>query len=226
MLLTLILLAQFFITAQEQNSSAGVAPVEVLEVEVLMREVKATRVRDPRNPPPPGPVDATDIPGVRPKPDSRQQPTISDRSRELREAGRRTVEQPVPARSSEDRYIYYYRVRLKNTSPKKIKSILWEYQLLDGSDSTILAQRFFFCAVTIKAHSEKVLQPGTVSPPSRVINADNPDDSAQKQRVVVNQIEYSDGSIWMRDGWTQDDLTRIDTTRKVRDIRDNQCALL
>ena len=51
MLLSLILLAQFFMTAQEQVSSAGVAPVEVLEVEVLMREVKGTRVRDPRHTP-------------------------------------------------------------------------------------------------------------------------------------------------------------------------------
>ena len=225
MLLSFILLAQFFMTAQEQVSSAGVAPVEVLEVEVLMREVKARRVRDPLNPPPPGPVNATDIPGVRSKPDNRQQPTISDRSRDLRDVGRRTVQQPVPARSK-DRYVYEYRVRLKNTSPKKIKSILWEYQLLDGSGSTILSQRVFFCNVTIKAHSEKVLQPGTLSPPNRVVSADNPDDPAQKQKVVVNQIEYSDGSIWMRDGWTKDDLTRIDTTRKVRDLRDNQCALL
>lgn len=225
MLLSLILLAQFFMTAQEQVSSAGVAPVEVLEVEVLMREVKANRFRNSGNAPPPGPVHATEIPGVRSKPENRQQPTISDRSRELREVGPRTVHEPVPARS-EDRYIYYYRVRLKNTSPKKIKSILWEYQLLDGSDSTILSQRFFFCAVTIKAHSEKVLQPGTFSPPNRVVDADNPDDPARKQKVVVNQIEYSDGSIWMRDGWTQDDLTRIDATKKVRDIRDNQCALL
>jgi hypothetical protein len=226
MLLSLILLAQFFMTTQEQVSSANVPPVEVLEVEVLMREVKAKRFRNLGNPPPPGPVHATDIPGVRPKPESRQQPTIGERSRELREVGQRTVEQSVPARSSEDRYIYFYRVRLKNTSPKKIKSILWEYQLLDGSDSTILSQRFFFCSVTIKAHSERELQPGTLSPPNRVVSAENPDDPAQKQKVVVNQIEYSDGSIWMRDGWTKDDLTRIDVTKKVRDIRDNQCALL
>jgi len=189
-----------------------------------MRELKGINVR-PSPAPPSGPVEATDIPGVRPKPEDRQQPTISHRSRELREVGRRTVQQPVPVRS-EDRYIYHYRVRLKNTSPKKIKSILWEYQLLDGSDSTILSQRFFFCAVTIKAHSVKVLQPGTLSPPNRVVSADNPNGAAQKQKVVVNQIEYSDGSIWMRDGWTQDDLTRIDATKKVRDIRDNQCALL
>ena len=225
MLLTLILLAQFFMPVQAQVSSAGVAPVEVLEVEVLMREVKANRFRHLGNTPPPGPVNASDIPGVRSKPDSREQPTISDRSRELRDPVRRTVQEPVPARS-EDRYIYQYRVRLKNTSPKKIKSILWEYQLLDGSDSTILSQRFFFCAVTIKAHSEQVLQPGTLSPPNRVVSADNPDDPALKQKVVVNQIEYSDGSKWMRDGWTQDDLTRVDVTKKVRDIRDNQCALL
>ena len=224
MLLSLILLAQFFMTAQEPVSSAGVSPVEVLEVEVLMREVKANRVRDPRATPPPGPVSATDIPGVRPKPDSREKPTISDRSRELREIGSRTVREPVLVRS-EDRYIYHYRVRLKNTSTKKIKSILWEYQLLDGTGS-ILSQRIFFCSVTIKAQSDKVLQPGTFSPPNRVVSADNPDDLAQKQRVVVNQVEYSDGSIWMRDGWTQDDLTRIDPTKKVRDLRDNQCTLL
>lgn len=223
-LVILIVLAQFLLPAQQQVSSANIPPVEVLEVEVLMREVKATNIR-PAPAPPPGPISATDIPGVRPKPDSREQPTISERSRDLREIGSRRDRQSVPVRTA-DRYIYYYRVRLKNNSPKKIKSILWEYQLLDGSASTILSQRIFFCAVSIKSQSIKELQPGAYAPPNRVVSADNPDDPAQKQRVVVNQIEYSDGSKWMRDGWTEDDLTRIDTTKKVRDIRDNQCALL
>jgi hypothetical protein len=223
-MLSLVLLAQFFMFAQEQAPSSSVTPVEVLEVEVLMREVKANRVRDSRATPPSGPVNATDIPGVRPKPDSREQPTISDRSRELRGVGSRTAREPVPVRT-EDRYIYYYRVRLKNTHSKKIKSILWEYQLLDGTGSTI-SQRLFFCNVLIKAQSVKVLQPGTFSPPNRTVSADNPDDPTQKQKVVVNQIEYGDGSMWMRDGWKEDDLKRIDPTGKIRELRDNQCTLL
>lgn len=223
MLLSLILLAQFFMPVQTQVTSASVPPVEVLEVEVLMRELKANRARYPSSPPP-GPVNATDIPGVRSKPDNQSQPTISDRSRDLRNVGSRPVRESVPIRT-EDKYIYYYRVRLKNTTPKKIKSIIWEYQLLDSTGS-ILSQRIFFCVVKIKAQSVKELQPGSYSPPNRTVNADNPDDPTQKQRVVVNQIEYSDGSIWMRDGWTQDDLKRIDPTGKIRDLQDNQCRLL
>jgi hypothetical protein len=224
LLLSLVLLAQFFLPAQQQVTSASGSPIEVLEVEVLMREVKANRIRDPRATSPPGPVNATDIPGVRPTSDSREQPTISERSRDLRNAGSRTTRESVPVRT-EDRYVYYYRVRLKNTTPKKIKSILWEYQLLDGSGS-ILSQRIFFCVVKINAQSVRDLQPGSYSPPNRTVSADNPNDPAQKQRVVVNQIEYTDGSIWMRDGWKEDDLKRIDPTNKVRDLRDNQCALL
>ena len=56
MLLSLVLLAQFFMPAQEQVTSVSGSPIEVLEVEVLMREVKANRIRDPRATPPPGPA--------------------------------------------------------------------------------------------------------------------------------------------------------------------------
>lgn len=225
MLLSFVLLTQFFTFTQEQVTSAGAPPIEVLEAEVLMMEVKGNRSRVPRTTPPPGPVDATEIPGVRSKPDNQSQPTISNRSRDLRNVGSQPVRESVPVRT-EDRYVYYYRVRLKNTSPKQIKSILWEYQLLDGTDSTILSQQIFFCNVTIKAQSVKDLQPGSYSPPNRTVSADNPDDRTQKQRVVVNQIEYSDGSIWMRDGWTQDELKRIDPTGKIRTLRDKECARL
>ena len=219
-LLSLLLLAQFFTPAQEQTISAGAPPLEVLEVEVLAYEFKPRRVRDPRNPPPPGPVDARDIRGVRGDTATREQPTIGDRSRELREIGRRTDRQPVMTRSSGG-YSYEYRIRVKNTSPKKIKSILWEYQLPEGSDSTIVGQRLFFCPVTVKPGSIKLLAPRTPSPPSRVVSAETSDDKSQTHKAIINRVEYSDGSTWIREGWKQEDATM-----KARDLRDGHCILL
>ena len=221
-LLSFILLTQFFTSVQEQVTP----PVEVLEVEVLAREYKATNPRDPRmNQAPPGPVTAQSIPGVRPSKESLEKPKIEDRSRELRQVGSQTHrESGAPVRYSGG-FTYQYRVKLKNTSPKKIKAILWEYQLLDSSATEILARRVFVCGASIKSSGEKVLQPVLFSPPARVVSADA-EESSQKHRVLVNRIDYSDGSTWVRDGWKQEGVTRPDFITYGSKLSDGACLSL
>lgn len=201
-LLSFVLLAQLFLPVQEQVTSAGAPPVEVLDVEVLASEFKARRVPDPRTAPPPGPVSrpstAQDLRGVRGANPSREQPSIESRSRELREIGRRADPQPVFTRSSGG-YVYEYRVRVKNTSPKKIRYIFWEYQLTDHSGAAVVSQRSFASKASLKPGSVKVLQAKTLSPPSRVVSADTSEENAQKQKVVITRVEFNDGSTWIRD---------------------------
>ena len=222
MLLSLLLLTLFLTPAQEPGTSAGALPLEVLDVEVLAYEFKARNVRNTPVSAPPGPVDARDIRGVRGDTARREEPTIGNRSRELGEVGKGTAPQSVPTRSIGG-YSYVYRVKVKNTTPKKIKSIVWEYQLRDSSGTEILSQRFFVCAMTIKSGSVKLLAAGTPSPPSRVVSADTSDDKPQTHKVVINHVEYVDGSKWMRDGWKPQDLIRPDTGK---DLRDGQCTFI
>lgn len=224
-LLSLLLLVPSFAPSQEQVTSASTPPLEVLEVEVLLHEVKVRGVRAPRETSPPsGPLSSQDVIGVRGSTANRDQPTIESRSRDLAKVGRGTGlgtgAQPVFIRSSGG-YRYEYRVRVKNTSPKKIKSILWEYQLTDSSGNTIISQRPFLCVMTVKSGREKLLRAGTPAPPNRVVSADTAEEQSQKQRVVINRVEYSDRSTWMREGWKFDPATK-----KGRDLSNGQCTPL
>ena len=225
-LLSLLLLVQFFTPAQEQVASAATTPLEVLDLEVLMYEWKIPAIRNPGHTPPPGPVNAQDITGVRGTTTGREQPTIERRSRDLAKVGKETPasSQPV-SRPASTRYSYQYRVRVKNTGPKKTKSIIWEYQLTDSSGTEVISQRLFLCSATVKPDTVKLLQAGTLAPPNRVVSAD-PADQSQKQKAVINRVEYSDGTRWIREGWKPDDSTLRDEAKKRRDLGDGQCTLL
>ena len=222
-LLSFILLTQFFTFAQEQVTP----PVQILEVEVFAREFKGTNPRDPRlnQSPPPGPVSAQSIPGVRPSKESLEKPKIEDRSSELRRVGSQGRSQQSAPLRFPGGFTFEYRVKVKNTSPKKIKAILWEYQLLDSSAAEIVARRVFLCGASVKSSSEKVLQAVLFSPPARVVSADASEET-QKHRVLVHRIDYSDKSTWVRDGWKQEGVTRPDAIPYGRKLDDGACLLL
>ena len=226
-LLSFILLTQLFSSTQEQVTPAGAPPVEILEVEVLAREFKPIKGRDPRlsQAPPPGTVSAQSIPGVRPSKESLEKPTIEARSRELRQVGSQAGRQSSGV-SHPGGFTYEYRVKLKNTSPKKIKAVLWEYQLLEGSTTEIVSRRVFLCGTSIKSSSDKLMQAVAFAPPTRVVSADASEESPPKQRVLVNRIEYSDGSTWVRDGWKQEGVTRPDAIPHGREFSDGACVML
>jgi hypothetical protein len=229
-MVTLLSLLVLFTPVQDQVTSASTPPVEVLGVEVVMYEVKVRNVRAPReSSPPSGPLSNTDVIGVREaSPSQRNQPNVESRSRELARVGNGTGtgtgSQPVFIRSSGG-YRYEYRVQVKNISPKKIKSIVWEYQLTDSSGSTIISQRLFLCKRAVKSEKIELLRAATPAPPNRVVSADTSDQQSQKQRAVINRVEYSDGSTWTRDGWKPEKLTG-DAATRVKDLRDGQCTPL
>lgn len=230
MMITLLSLFLFFTPVQNQVTSMPAQPVEVLGVEVFLYELKVRNVRAPReSSPPSGPLSNTDVIGVRGSSTGRRdQPTIESRSRDLARVGNGTGTgtgaQPVFIRTSGG-YHYEYRVQVKNVSPKKIKSITWEYQVTDSSGATIISQRLFVCRTTVKPGKLELLRAGTPAPPNRVVSADASDEQSQKQRVVINRIEYSDKSTWTRDGWKPENLTPS-TAARVKDLRDGQCTPL
>jgi hypothetical protein len=99
---------------------------------------------------------------------------------------------------------FSYRVKVQNSSAKVIEVIFWEYQFLDSSDLTKIVRRQFLCGVNIKAQKEKELQAFSPSGPSNVISAEslsNKSGNPYQERVVINRVEYSDGTIWQRKGW-------------------------
>ena len=97
---------------------------------------------------------------------------------------------------------YAYRAKVRNASPKLIDVIFWEYQFRDPS-GTILSRRQFLCGVAIKPEKDKELQAFSLSAPTEVVSVGTLAKAADNEagQVVINRVEYADGSIWQRKDW-------------------------
>jgi hypothetical protein len=98
---------------------------------------------------------------------------------------------------------FSYKVKFQNTSAQGVDILFWEYQFIDRADPSTVTRRQFLCAANIKPGKDKELVALSLSGPSVVNvntlakNSDKPFD----EKVVINRVEYSDGSIWQRKDW-------------------------
>jgi hypothetical protein len=98
---------------------------------------------------------------------------------------------------------FLYETRVRNGSTKQIEIVFWEYQFIDQTN-TVVARHQFLCGVKIKSNREKDLSVFSLLRPSDVINAATAGDKSPasfRERVLINRIEYSDGSISQRRDW-------------------------
>jgi len=103
---------------------------------------------------------------------------------------------------SEPRDGFAYRIKVKNSSTKVVEIVFWEYQFTEAQNPDVLARRQFLCGVSIRPDKDKELEGFSLSGPSDVVSvAALADKSRFKENVLINRIEYSDGSIWQRKGW-------------------------
>jgi hypothetical protein len=99
---------------------------------------------------------------------------------------------------------FAYRVKIQNASKKVIEVVFWEYQFKETANPANVARRQFLCGVNIKPDKEKELQAFSVSGPSDVISVGslaNKPENLFEEKVVINRVEYADGSIWQRKDW-------------------------
>jgi hypothetical protein len=100
---------------------------------------------------------------------------------------------------------FAYRVKVHNASAKLIEVIFWEYQFKESVPSATASRRQFLCGVSIKPEKDKELQAFALSGPHDVISVDTlSKESATpgEEKVVINRVEYADGSIWQRKDWS------------------------
>lgn len=99
---------------------------------------------------------------------------------------------------------FAYRAKIRNASAKAIEVIFWEYQFKESAGVTNISRRQFLCGVAIKPDKDKELQAFSLSGPSDVVSVGSLEkkagDSAE-EKVVINRVEYADGSIWQRKDW-------------------------
>ena len=125
--------------------------------------------------------------------------TIDGRSAALDKAVR---EARSPSKVEVDGFAY--KVKVRNAGPKVVEVLFWEYQFEEAADPSNLARRQFLCGVNIKAGKDKELLAWSASGPNGTISIDSLAGKAEnpyRERVVINRIEYADGSIWQRKDW-------------------------
>ena len=99
---------------------------------------------------------------------------------------------------------FAYKIKVQNSGKKPVEIVFWEYQFEDPADTSILARRQFLCGVNIPGEKSKELEGFSLSGPN-VVNVStlaNKTENPFKERVLINRVEYSDGSIWQRKGWS------------------------
>jgi hypothetical protein len=105
---------------------------------------------------------------------------------------------------------YLYRVKLRNAGAGLAEVVFWEYDFTESANPANVSRRQFLCAPQLKAGKERELSVFSASAPSGVISAGSLTDktaaSPFQEKVVINRIEYADGTIWQRKGWNFADV--------------------
>jgi hypothetical protein len=106
---------------------------------------------------------------------------------------------------------YAYKIRFRNAGAKTVTALLWDYQFGAQSGPQEISHHQFLCLTGVKPGAAASLEAFSPSPPTSVVSATS---AGQKEgqgadsRVVVNRVEYSDGTAWERDGWARPNKDR------------------
>lgn len=95
---------------------------------------------------------------------------------------------------------YLLQLQVKNVGTNVIKTIVWEYQPTPQAVEYELRQ--YVCNVKAKPNESKKFELLSPSNPVKVVQADVETGKTKDGKVVINRIDYADGSVWKRKGWS------------------------
>ena len=104
---------------------------------------------------------------------------------------------------------FTYSVKVQNGSSKLIQRIFWEYQFKEAAQPANVTRRQFLCSARINPEKGKDLQAFSLSGPSNVVDVKSLSKDSAKQfleGVLINRVEFADGTFWQRQGWDINDL--------------------
>jgi len=179
----------------ENASSASVAPAPAM-IAANRNFEKQKRVNDPA--------------GVRdPNAD-----TLDGRGAELDRIVQQSRE-PEPVEG------FTYQVKVQNAAARVVKTIFWEYRFRELTAPSHLSRRQFLCAAQIKPDKQREFQVFTLSGPFDSVNVKSlaKDSKAQfEEAVVINRIEFVDGTSWQRPDWNFDEVKLTTNARDTRNL--------
>lgn len=130
--------------------------------------------------------------------------SIEGRSRAMDKAVR---ESRTPKADNQTGYRYVAEVR--NDTGKAVAVIFWEYVFTEIARPANTVRRQFLCGVKLKEGDKRELSAFSLLAPSDAIDAESLAKSTGKifdEKVVVNRIEFSDGTILQRHNWKYADV--------------------
>ena len=97
----------------------------------------------------------------------------------------------------------WYRIHLevKNEGSAIVKSFIWEYQPHTAPSDYQAKQ--FVCVVKAKPDERKKFDFVVPFAPVRIVDANAKSSKLDDGEVVINSVEYDDGSVWKRKGWSR-----------------------
>jgi hypothetical protein len=178
-----VLIAFFPLLPQAEREKADLL---VVKFSWAREKQKSRVIRGAQNPG--GPI-------VTPIPDSRD---LGSRRNDLHTMEKKAA---VSAEKSGDNY--QLRLELQNTGATVVRGLIWEFRPSAGPD---YQPKQYLCALQVKPKEKKLLEIWTPYVPVKIIsagrkNADERKDALKDGTVVINQIEYADGSVWKKRGW-------------------------
>lgn len=126
----------------------------------------------------------------------RNRNSIENRSRDMLELEQAVMRDSLNSKPVD---LFRYRVSLKNTGMKVVKSIFWDFQASYTDDFADTSHRQFRCTAKLKPNQSERFVGYSILPPTRVVSAQA--NKTFNQRVVINRIEYVDGTSWQRPEW-------------------------
>lgn len=138
----------------------------------------------------------------------RNRNSIENRSRDMAELERSVMGESYYRRPVD---LFRYRVSLKNTGVRIVKAIVWDYQASDTDEFADVVHRQFRCTTKMKPNQSQRFEGFSVLPPTRVITASGP--KSFSERVILNRIEYTDGTSWQRADWREPDVSSNHSSR-------------
>ena len=127
-----------------------------------------------------------------PIPDARDHNSrIGDIRSMERKAAVSAAEAPLPS--------YQLRLELKNTGANVVRSLAWQFK--PTATPADYEPKQYLCALQVKPKEKKLLEFWTPYAPVKVVSVDERSNALKDGEVVINKIEYTDGSVWTRRGW-------------------------
>ncbi len=99
------------------------------------------------------------------------------------------------------RYGFTYKVSLRNTGAKAVKSLDWDHVFFDPDTKAETGRHQFTSDEKIAPGKQKELSVFTPSPPSTTISVHRLQKREREtvgESIVVVRVEYADGSVWRR----------------------------